>query len=243
MIRSLLVTWVYLPLITWFTSVLVLFFLIFFKSSRAANKCVWFWAQSLCSLYGVRVVAKELHHIPPGGFLLLFNHSSFFDIFVISTLLPEVRFGAKAELFKIPFFGTAMKVAGVIPIDRGKREETVDVLKKNQGRIRQGARVGLSPEGGRFSHSETYLNSFKSGPFYFAIGSKAQILPCLIRGATSVWPKGSLLPAQNAWKTEIEVLFLKPFSTEGLELTDRHQLKDLVFQSMSESLKNWSSPL
>jgi len=236
LLRSGVVTLLLFPFLTVFSSLMVL--VLVALKLRGENRIIQFWASSICRLYGVKVKVFYPDRIKPGGFLLLFNHASFFDIFAISSVLPEVRFGAKIELFKIPFFGSAMRSVGVIPISRDQRERSVQELRNNQHRISSGVRVALSPEGGRLG-GEDFLAPFKSGPFHFAIGSGAPIQPVLVQGASLVWPKGSLTPGARGWRSEIELVFLPQISTEDYNFEQRNQLKDIVYQIMESALIDW----
>lgn len=238
LLRSLIVTWMLFPLITVAGSLLVLMSVMLNPSW--VNPVIRIWARGVCRLYGVKVKVHGLENLNEGGFLLLFNHASFFDIFAISSVLPEIRFGAKVELFKIPFFGAAMKSVGVIPIAREHREKSVQSLTDNQHRLASGVRVGLSPEGGRLG-GEDFLAPFKSGPFHFAIGARAPIQPVLIQGASLVWPKGSLTPGMVAWCHQIDLVILPAIDTSPYSLDQRNELKDHTYKIMKEALENWRS--
>lgn len=237
LLRSLVATWLLFPLVTVLGSFLVLVCVLL--RIPFENHVIKYWAKSVCWLYGVTVNMHFAERLAPGGFLILFNHSSFFDIFALSSVLPEIRFGAKVELFKIPIFGAAMRSVGVIPITRDQREKSVSALRANETRVTQdGVRVGLSPEGGRLG-GEDFLAPFKSGPFYFALGAKAPIQPCIIQGASLVWPKGSLLPGCRQWASQIDLIFLDTIDTEKYAAGDRHQLKDFTYQVMEQALISW----
>jgi len=47
---------------------------------------------------------------------------------------------AKAELFKIPIFGRAMRGAGYIPIERSDRLAAIESLRQAAGAVRGGFR-------------------------------------------------------------------------------------------------------
>jgi 1-acyl-sn-glycerol-3-phosphate acyltransferase len=230
------VTFVIFPIVTLISSVFVI--VCAYVKPNLVDIFIKAWAKLVCWMYGVRVTVYYPENIKPGGFLLLFNHSSFFDIFALSSVLPEIRFGAKKELFRIPFFGSAMKAVGVIPIERDQRDRAIETLRHNQHRLAKGTRVGLSPEGGRLG-GEDFLSPFKSGPFYFALGARAPIQPVLIQGASLVWPKGSWMPAKTRWLSEIELVFLPQIQTTLYTFDQRNELKDYTFEVMHSALKQW----
>jgi len=62
------------------------------------------------------------------GFLIISNHASFLDIFVLSALFGSV-FVSKAEVMAYPIIGQIAWLMGVIFIDRGSSREKLKVLK------------------------------------------------------------------------------------------------------------------
>ena len=59
------------------------------------------------------------------------NHQSALDISVLLARLPvPFRFVAKQELFRIPFFGWAIRKAGYISIDRENPREALKAIEE-----------------------------------------------------------------------------------------------------------------
>jgi len=194
------------------------------------------WCRVNCWMFGVRIKVFGLEHVPPGTCLLLFNHTSFFDIFAIQSTIPDVRFGAKIELFKIPLFGPAMRRIGVLPIARGDLEEVLRVYKAAEVRAAAGERFALAPEGGRNSSEKALLN-FKSGPFLFAVSAQTPIVPVVVHGAREVWPKGHLIPQTIAWTTDVELHFLPLIPVAGFSSDNKSQLQAKAYAEMSSKMK------
>lgn len=197
---------------------------------RLDDAIIQFWGRGSCWMFGVKIDVRGLENIPEGGCLYLFNHTSFFDIFVMSAILRGVRFGAKIELFKIPFFGMAMRRLGVLPIARERREEVFKIYKAAEGRIKNGERFALAPEGTR--QTVERLGSFKAGPFVFAINAKAPVVPVVILNAVHILPKGQLLPNWGIWKRTIRMEILPPVSTQSLDIKERPRLQEGVRKMM-----------
>jgi len=205
----------------------------FVSDSMVVNDAIiGFWGRSSCRLFGVRVVVEGRENIPATGFLYVFSHASYFDIYAMAGWLGHIRFGAKIELFKIPFFGTAMTRLGMLPISRGRREEVLKIYEKSEVRIRQGERFALAPEGTR-QDSDT-LGSFKSGPFVFAIRAKAPIVPVVIKGASEVLHKDAIVPNLGAWQRTIVIKILPPVATDNLTIEQRPQLQEKVRLLMAD---------
>ena len=78
--------------------------------------------------------------------LVVANHVSWLDIFVINALDP-CRFVAKAEIRKWPVMGWLAAGAGTVFIARGNRRELRHVFKGLVAVLQRGERVALFPEG------------------------------------------------------------------------------------------------
>ncbi|MCE3010346.1 MAG: 1-acyl-sn-glycerol-3-phosphate acyltransferase [Proteobacteria bacterium] len=244
LLRSMLATSLFLVW-TFVCSITVLLETLFLRKRNLEDLIILKWAQISVALYNVRLRVEGRENIPQGSALLLFNHTSFFDVLALAAAVPGLRFGAKIELFKIPFFGAAMERAGSLPIARHNREEVFQVYEKTKERVARGEKFALSPEGGR--NFEEELLPFKAGPFVFAIQSGMPIVPVVILGAKATWPKGTILANSDAWKRTIDLVFLKTVSVEGKTFESRKELQTQVRNLMlpyfskhpiSESKKN-----
>ncbi|MFS4459783.1 lysophospholipid acyltransferase family protein [Bdellovibrio sp. HCB2-146] len=227
--RSLIATIIF-PIYTVLCAIAVIFLSFTIRKRWLEDQVVYAWAKGVCWMFGVRVVVKGMENIPPGGCLFVFNHTSFFDIFAMSGWLGSFRFGAKIELFSIPFFGAAMRRAGILPIARNRRDEVYKVYSAAEARIKAGERFALSPEGTR--QSEEILAPFKAGPFVFAINAKAPLVPVIVKGALAVMPKGRIVPNWGSWKRTITLEVLPPISTEGHVIDERTRLQEELRKAM-----------
>lgn len=237
-LRSLLMALMF-PLFTAILSIVCVILSYTFRSRKIDDQVVVFWGRATCWMFGVRVQVKGLENLPRGkGAVLLFNHTSFFDIFSMVGYIPSLRFGAKIELFKIPFFGPAMRQVGNLPIDRARRENVFKIYDKAQERIQGGERFALAPEGSRMEIES--LAPFKAGPFIFAINAQAPIVPVIVRGASRILPKGHAIPNREAWTNSIELIILPPIETKGMNVEQRPELQNQVFNLMKPYLSQES---
>jgi 1-acyl-sn-glycerol-3-phosphate acyltransferase len=103
------------------------------------------WSRRLLRLCRIEVEqapgAPVLEHA-----LIVANHVSWLDIFVINALHP-CRFVAKAEIRAWPVLGWLAAAAGTVFIARGNRRELRHVFKGLVEVLQQGQRVALFPEG------------------------------------------------------------------------------------------------
>ncbi|QLY23899.1 1-acyl-sn-glycerol-3-phosphate acyltransferase [Bdellovibrio sp. KM01] len=227
--RSLLAT-VMLPIITVIASAAMILVTFIYPNRWLEDQIVYAWTRTTCWMFGVKVIVKGWENVPKGGYLYVFNHTSFFDIFAMSGYLGSFRFGAKIELFNIPVFGWGMRRAGILPIARNRREEVFKVYKEAEKRIANGERFALAPEGTR-QHQET-LGSFKSGPFIFAINAKAPIVPVVVKGAAAIMPKGNWVPNWGVWTRTITLEVLPPVDTSVYTIEQRPVLQEHVRKLM-----------
>jgi 1-acyl-sn-glycerol-3-phosphate acyltransferase len=189
------------------------------------------WSRIALWAAGVRLVlhgGEILRQAKPRVFAA--NHVSWYDIFTLLSILPRYRFVAKAELFKIPLFGTAAKAAGTIPIQRENRKAAFQAYDEAAKGIREGASAVVCPEGTR---GESYsLRPFKKGPFVLAIAAQVPIIPVVLYGTRNVQAKGSFVIRSGT----VHVHFLDEVATAGLTYDDRDELADEVWRRMAAAL-------
>ncbi len=152
------------------------------------------WGKAILFISGIKVEVRGLSNIEfDNSYVYMPNHQSLYDIPVLLGRLPiQFRWLAKAELFKIPVFGRAMKCAGYISIDRKNRKSALDSLRKAGNSMKsKGVSVIIFPEGTRSQDGE--ISSFKKGGFYLATTSKVSIVPVIIKGTKEIVSKKSLL--------------------------------------------------
>lgn len=128
------------------------------------------WAKSLNILTLIRLKSnrKEIQ-LPKGPFVIISNHTSFLDVFLMCLIFPKSPFifMAKAELMKIPLFGMLFKYYHV-PVYRKDRKKAAQSILKCEKSIREGLSVVVFPEGGIFDEVAPKLAPFKNGAFRLA---------------------------------------------------------------------------
>ncbi|MCM2282940.1 MAG: 1-acyl-sn-glycerol-3-phosphate acyltransferase [Bdellovibrionaceae bacterium] len=209
-----------------FTGVICLLVLPLAALGRMAtvDRLLLLWGRTILAFFNVKVQLHDMNNIPMDrGALVLFNHQSHFDIPCLSGHMPKrMRFGAKYELFKIPFFGAAMRAVGTLPILRENRSEVFRIYREAESKLAGNWSFALAPEGTRQARPE--IGTFKKGPFLFAVNAQAPILPAVIAGAYDVLPKGKCLPNADRWTRTVHLRFLPPIETKGMSIADVHAL-------------------
>jgi 1-acyl-sn-glycerol-3-phosphate acyltransferase len=82
----------------------------------------------------------------PGGTLVVANHVSWLDIFVLGSLLP-LSFVAKSEVAGWPFIGFLARLQRTVFIERARRSHTAEVNGIVAGRLAAGDEIVLFAEG------------------------------------------------------------------------------------------------
>ena len=156
---------------------------------------------------------------PRRPYVAVSNHESYADIFLISHLPWEMKWLGKAQLFKIPFLGWMMWLAGDIPVKRGTRESIIAAMNGCRDKLKQRLSVMIFPEGTR--SPDGALLPFKDGAFRLAIENSVPILPIVVAGTRRAMAKHTF----QFQKTRAICRVLDPIETTGLTLADLQVLK------------------
>ena len=179
-------------LITAFFSVFVIILALLRTPENSLHKVARIWAAMILKASAVRVETIGLENVLRGKpQIFMSNHQSDFDIFIVLAFIPgQFRWIAKKELFRIPVFGTAMRNAGYIEMDRQKHDQAMKSLDIASHKIREGKSVMSFPEG--TSSRDGKIKAFKQGMFHLALQAGVPIVPISIIGASEIMPKRSL---------------------------------------------------
>jgi 1-acyl-sn-glycerol-3-phosphate acyltransferase len=161
------------------------------------------------------------------------NHESNADPFLVSHLPWEMKWLGKASLFKIPVVGWMMWMAGDVPVERGDRDSATGAMGKCKQWLARGMPVMIFPEGTRSKTDE--MLPFKDGAFRLAIEAQADVLPLAVSGTRRALPKHSWRFAMSRGLVTVGT----PISTQGMTLDDVERLKGLAraqFESLRASL-------
>ncbi len=156
---------------------------------------------------------------PRRPYVVVSNHESYADVFLISMFPWEMKWMAKTTIFKIPFMGWMMRGSLDIPVKRGDRAGAMAAIEAARDRLARKVSIMAFPEGTRSRTRE--MLPFKDGAFKLAIESGAPILPIAVAGTRQAMAKGSFQFRPAIAKARV----LAPIATVGLTSTDLPALK------------------
>lgn len=135
-----------------------------------------------------------------GPHVVVSNHESHLDAFLISFLPYEMKWLAKSSLFRLPFIGWNMALAGDIKVVRGQGSSVQRAMEQCRHRLAQGMHVFLFPEGTRATQST--MLPFKDGAFRLALLAHCPVLPLAVAGTARGLRKNTLrfFPSEAAVK-------------------------------------------
>jgi len=174
------------------------------------------WSRSIVRHADVDLTVEGLHNVSRDrACVYMSNHQSNIDIPILYSVFPgTLRMVAKAELFKVPLWGRAMKEAGFVRVTRsGDRAEAMAAMKECGDAIRSGVNVWIAPEGTRSIDGK--IAKFKKGGFILARDSGADIVPVAIDGSRDILPKNTRVIQRGA---RVRVSFGPPVTVAGREL-------------------------
>ena len=129
---------------------------------------------------GIRVVGQE--HVPAsGGVLLVSNHVTFIDGFLIGSSLPRlVRYMIWKPYFELPFANWVCNVIQAIPMSETGPREVVASLRRAREKLAQGEVVCIFAEGSITRTGE--MLPFKRGMEKIVHGLDVPIIPVHLDG-------------------------------------------------------------
>lgn len=183
------------------------------------------WSRQLLSMLGVSLRYSPAHSA--NGGLLVANHISWLDIYVINAMAPAA-FVCKADVRQWPLIGWLCAHTDTIFIKRGRRNSASRVAASIRAQLDAGRRVAVFPEG--TSSDGSRVLPFHGALLQAAIDAGARIQPVALAyvgsggqrstaaaycGDTSLWE--SLIAIARADDLTAEAHFLPSLSVAGQE--------------------------
>jgi 1-acyl-sn-glycerol-3-phosphate acyltransferase len=187
---------------------------------------------------GIHVHVEGLENIPKGVCIFASNHASNLDPIALTPNIPRrISLLAKKEVFRIPVLSEAIRLAKLIPVDRGDSEaaaESVDLAIKY---LKEGLSFCVYPEGTRSRDGR--LLPFKRGTFVMAIRAGVPVVPVSLAGTQHLMRKGDW----RIYPGEVTVRFGQAVGTTGHGIEQREDLRRTVQSLVALGLPEDQKPL
>lgn len=231
LLRSLLFfSWMWIVL---FLSVLLLIPLGFLRlirwekgSSVYVGRMSRAWAAHLVWTSGSKVSVTGMENVPEtGGFLLVANHQSNFDIPLLMSRLPRTMgFVGKAEMGRIPFLSSWMKQLRCVFIDRKNVAHSMKGLMQACEQMEKGYPMALFPEGTRTRTGKP--GTFHPAGIRLAQKRKIPVLPVTIRNSREMFEK-----QKRITPTRVEIV-VHPLIQFGKNQSRPDEVEKIILESL-----------
>lgn len=175
------------------------------------------------------VQVQGLKNIPKSGtFLICPSHQSQGDPIWIERYMTKKQRRNTCIVCKEEFMKNAagrffIRVLNALPVDReGNSKTSIDRCLEL---LKEGKNIMIFPEGTRSSDGK--IGEFKIGAAHLAVRSGKPVLPVMIDGTGSIYPKGKLIPSLR--RGSIRICFGKPVSSEH---TSEKELTELLYREI-----------
>lgn len=197
-------------------------------------------ATRLTPLWNFTIEGEAPADIGHKAYVVVSNHESTADPFLLSWLPFDMRWVAKEELFRAPLVGWAMKLGGDIALRRGQGDSVRQMMDDCSAALAGGISVMMFPEGTR--SKDANLLPFKDGAFSLAIKAGVPVLPIALAGTHQMRPKNS------KWfgKAHAGARILPAIPTAGLGEADvatlREQARDAISAALPSMRERYGHP-
>jgi 1-acyl-sn-glycerol-3-phosphate acyltransferase len=173
---------------------------------------------------GLENIDRKKHHV------LIANHQSYIDIFVLYGLHRSFKWVSKEEILKTPFIGWNMLLNQYIFIKRGDMKSIKEMMQECRDWLNKGASIMMFPEGTRSEDGQ--LQAFRDGAFKLAIDCNLDVVPIVIDGTHEIMGKNS---HWINFSTSVRVKVLAPISPDTFDRSSG-KMRTYVHNLMADEL-------
>ncbi len=140
---------------------------------------------------GVEVQVQGLENIIKGkSQILVANHQSWFDSFILASVLPiPITFVSKKEMFRVPVYSYIMRRLRFVSVDRVNPHSDLKSIDAIAALLQSQLSLVIFPEGVMSRTGK--LGSFKRGAVYFAAKTNVPVTPIALTGTRKIKSQGS----------------------------------------------------
>jgi 1-acyl-sn-glycerol-3-phosphate acyltransferase len=147
------------------------------KTRKWSTFVFWIWSYVLSFLF-VIYVRKNKVKTPKKPTIIVANHTSHLDIFLMYQILPlrHIVFMGKHEILNYPLIKTYFKHLH-IPVNRDDKRQAAQSMLMAKKKLAEGWSIVIFPEGGIPDNIAPVMAEFKAGAFALAQKNNAAIIP------------------------------------------------------------------
>jgi 1-acyl-sn-glycerol-3-phosphate acyltransferase len=169
-------------------------------------------------LGGVPARIEGLENLPAGNAVVVANHASYVDGFLLKGYLPyRFSFVIKGEMRKVPVAHFLLRRSGSKFVERHEQSGSTRDARQIVKAAQDGDSLAFFPEGTFIK--EPGIGRFRAGAFVSAIRGNVPVVPIAILGTRKMMPAGRFWP----WPVRPRVLVLPPILPEDPAF-DNHKL-------------------
>ncbi len=204
------------------------------KIDRLSFAIVQWALRGVTWLAGTEVIVLGKENIPQGKpVLYIGNHTSFFDIIIPYTLVPDLTgYVSKKSMEKFPGLNFWMVRMHCLFLDRSNVKEGLKTILSAIDKVKNGISIFIFPEGTRNKTPET-LMEFKGGSFKIAEKSGCPIIPVTMVNMSDIFEDH--LPRVK--KTRVVIEFGSPIDMNTLDREDKKHIGAYVQNVIAETYK------
>jgi len=168
---------------------------------------------------GVRLQVQGLQNIiRENSQVIVANHESWFDSFVLAAVLPiPITFVSKKEMFHIPVYSYIMRRLRFLSVDRVNPHSDLKGFNTIASLLQSHLSLVVFPEGVMTKTGK--LGSFKRGAVYLAAKANIPITPIALIGTRKIKSRGS---PWIHFGIQINVVISEPVEVGGLQREEQH---------------------
>lgn len=179
-----------------------------------------------CRFEGIENL-KEGHN-----YVIVANHQSLADIFVLSGLKHHFRWVVKDSLMRIPFFGWIMRMNGDVSLKRGDIKSIKEMMSDCKKWLAKNVSILIFPEGTR--SEDGIIKQFRDGPFRLSVDCDVPIVPVVIAGTRQVLAKRARVFNFAAEMTVRILPPVMPASFQGSPANMRRSVQALMTEHLAQ---------
>jgi 1-acyl-sn-glycerol-3-phosphate acyltransferase len=197
----------------------------------------WCWMFRILTCYWVRYRKKA--PVPEGPYIIVANHASYLDIFLMYSIMPKhpFLFMGKSEILKYPLVKTLFKRLN-IPVFRQDRLKAAKSFIQAKQAVLDGWSIIIFPEGGIPDEHSPQMIPFKEGAFKLAKSAHVPLVPISFTNNYCLFsdPDNLLGPARPGI---CEVYIHEAISKEEVDASTPEELLQRTFDIINAPIQQY----